>query len=119
MKAFHWNTTHSAAGRARRRGVLLATFFTVAAALALSAATTAGAAGSFGPHANVGSSSSGAPSSTSHVSPSTTVAPLSQANIVVTDLSANASNVFEYTNPAPIYPTNENCNTGPDGSASA
>ena len=92
--------------------MLLATFATVAAALALSAATTAGAVGSFGPHANVGSSGSGAPASTGHVSPSTTVAPLDQANIVVTDLATGDSNVFQYTNPAPVYPTNVNCNTG-------
>jgi hypothetical protein len=112
MKAFHWNKAHSAAGRARRGGVLLATFFTVAAALALGATTTAGAAGSFGPHSNVGSSPSGAPSSTGHADPSSTVAPLSQANIVVSDLSTGHANVFEYTNPAPVYPSNVNCNTG-------
>ena len=40
-----------------------------------------------------------------HVDPSSTVAPLNQANIVVTDLSTNNATVYEYTNPAPIYPS--------------
>ena len=109
MKAFHWKKTHSAAGRARRGGLLLATFFTVAAALSLSAATTAGAVGSFGPHANVGSSASGAPVSAGHAQPSTTVAPLNQANIVVTDLSTGDATV-RVANLPPIYPSSINCN---------
>jgi hypothetical protein len=41
------------------------------------------------------------------------VAPLSLANIVVTDLSTNASTGFSWTNPAPIYPNNVNCNNTP------
>ena len=41
------------------------------------------------------------------------MAPLNQANIVVTDLSTNDATVYEYTNPAPIYPSDVNCNTGP------
>jgi hypothetical protein len=113
MRAFRSGKIHSAAGRTRRGVMLLATCLTVASALALTTVTTAGAVGSFGLHANVGSSSSGAPSSAGHLNPSSTVAPLSQANIVVTDLSTGDANVFEYTNPAPSYPTDVNCNTGP------
>ncbi len=118
MKAFHWNTTHSAAGRARRGGLLLATFFTVAAALALTTVTTAGAAGSFGPHANVRSSPSGTAPSADHAHPSSTEAPLTLANIVVTDLSTGNANVYSYDNPAPAYqgnnPTGAPCNSDPN-----
>jgi hypothetical protein len=118
MKAFHWNKTHSAGGRARRGGVLLATLFTVASAIALTTVTTAGAAGSFGPHAKVGSSASGAPASADHAQPSSTVAPLTQANIVVTDLSTGNANVYEYSNPAPVYqgnnPTGAPCSSDPN-----
>ena len=113
MRITRWNRTSPAGGRARRGAALLATLLTVASALALSTVTTAGAVGSFGPHAVVGSSATGAHPSVGHVDPSSTVAPLSQANIVVTDLSTNNATVYEYTNPAPIYPSDVNCNTGP------
>ena len=112
MRITHWNRTSPAGGRARRGVVLLAALFTVASALALSTATTAGAVGSFGPHAAVGSSASGTKSSAAHANVPSTVAPLNQANIVVTDLSTGNASVFEYTNPAPIYPSDVNCNTG-------
>ena len=127
MKAFHWNTTHTAAGRARRGGLLLATFFTVAAALALTTVTTAGAAGSFGPHANVGSSASGAPASAGHAQPSTTEAPLTQANFVMTDLASGVGTVYEWSSVSPTYSSLCNASThsnlclsygsgaGPDG----
>ncbi len=111
MRITRWNRTSPGGVRALRGVVLLATLFTVASALALSTVTTAGAVGSFGPHAAVGSSASGTNPSVGHVDPST-VAPLSQANIVVTDLSTGNATVYEYTNPAPIYPSDINCNTG-------
>ncbi len=82
--------------------MLLATFFTVAAALALTTVTTAGAVG-FGPHANVGSSASDAPVSGGHLDPSSTVAPLTQANFVVTDLASGVGTVYEWSSVTPIY----------------
>ena len=113
MRITRWNKVSPAGGLARRGVLLLATLLTVASALALSTVTTAGAVGSFGPHAVVGSSATGANPSVGHIDPSSTVAPLNQANIVVTDLSTNNATVYEYTNPAPIYPSDVNCNTGP------
>ncbi len=107
MRITHWKK----ASPARRGVVLLATLLTVASALALSTVTTAGAVGLFGPHAADGSSASGT-KSVGHADPSSTVAPLSQANIVVTDLATGNATVYEYSNPAPIYPTDVNCNTG-------
>jgi hypothetical protein len=112
MRSVHWDKTRLAGGRAGRVVVLLATLFTVASALALSTASVAGAAGTYPPHATVGSSPPSATTSAGHAQPSTSVAPLSQANIVVTDLSTGNATVDEYTNPAPTYPNDINCNTG-------
>jgi len=85
--------------------VLLATTCMIITALALSA--PAGAAGPFGPHATNGKPSSGVSSRANAV-----VAPLTIANVVVTDLSTNTSTVDSWNNPAPVYPNDVNCNTG-------
>jgi hypothetical protein len=41
------------------------------------------------------------------------VAPISLAKVVVTDLSTNQATEYEWSDPAPTYPDNVNCNTGP------
>ena len=40
------------------------------------------------------------------------VSPLTLANVVVTDLATNLGAVYSWDNPAPVYPTDINCNTG-------
>ncbi len=79
--------------------------------MAVGVGATASSAATFGPH-DPGLAANGAtPGSSSRLAPHTP-APLTLANIVVTDLSTNAASVISYDNPAPIYPTNINCNTG-------
>jgi hypothetical protein len=97
------NTGYWKNRRPDRGAMLLGTLFALAAALTLGTAATAGAAGSFGPHANVGSSSSGAASSTGHADPASTVAPLTQANFVVTDLASGVGTVYQWSSVTPNF----------------
>jgi len=78
-------------------GVSLATL-TWTMAFGLPAGALAGHSAGFGPHA--GSTAPVSLSVRPHV-----VAPLSQANIVVTDLTTNVSTVYEYSNVTPMYGT--------------
>jgi hypothetical protein len=115
MSTGYWKNRRPAGGRAGRGAMLLGTLFAVTAALTLSTAATAGAAGSFGPHGGVGSSASGAASSAGHVDPSSTVAPLMLANIVVTDLSTGNATVYSSSTITPDYPPSSaaGCNQSP------
>ena len=88
---------------------LLALACTAAVVLALSA--PAGALATVRPHAT-GRSLALAPGSSS-IAHASAVAPISLAKITVTDLSTNNGTEYEYDNPAPIYPDDVNCNTGP------
>jgi hypothetical protein len=107
MRSVHWTNSRALGSRVRRATGLAATLFTVAAALALSTAATAGAVGSFGPH---GTPAPATAASGSHVHPSSTVAPLTLSNITVTDLATNEATVYSYANTAPAYSSNDNCN---------
>jgi len=88
--------------------VLMATTCMIVTGLALGA--SAGAAGTFRPLAAGGSPRVAALPATVHGH--STVAPLTLANVVVTDLSTNVSTAYSWDNPAPVYPNNVNCNTG-------
>jgi hypothetical protein len=75
-------------------------------AFGLPAGAMAPRTGAFGPHA--GSRTPISQSVLSHA-----VAPLTLANIVVTDLASGNAAVYSWNNPAPVYPGSVNCNTSP------
>ena len=109
MNTINWHRARPP-GRTLHRSavVLLATSSMIVLGLVLS--VPAGAAKPFGPH------DPGVPvvgTQMPAVQHPHAVAPLTLANIVVTDLSSNQSTVYSWDNPAPVYPTNINCNTGP------
>ena len=87
---------------------LLATTCVLISAISLSA--PAGAARPYGPHAQLGDVSSAATSST--------VSPLTLANVVVTNLATNSADVYSYDNPAPVYqgsnPSGAPCSSDPN-----
>jgi hypothetical protein len=84
----------------------LAALSTIACTLAIASALSAPAGASgFGPH---DSGATPQPALRAHA-----VAPLTLANIVVTDLATGNANVYSWANPAPVYPNNVNCNNSP------
>ena len=108
MDTFRTSDQHSTGGVVRRAAAgVVAVLCTLVFAVGLSA--PAGAAGSrtgsaFGPHD---------PAVTPHaLAVPHDVSPLTLANVVVTDLATNLGAVYSWDNPAPVYPTDINCNTG-------
>ena len=77
---------------------------------ALCVGATASGAATWGPHNADVSPHALTPSTVQHPH---ALAPLTLANIVVTDLATKNATLYSYDNPAPTYPTDINCNTGP------
>ncbi len=116
MNTINWDVARPSGDALRRWTVaLLATACMLITAVALSA--PAGAAKPYGPHAG-GGDSSGGPRSPATVRAHSSVAPLTLANIVVTDLATGDANVYSYDNPAPVYqgsnPTGAPCSSDPN-----
>ena len=106
MNTINWQAARSPGGALRRGTVaMLATSCMIISALALSA--PAGATKPFGPH-DPGVSAQG--TLTPAVQHPHTVAPLTLANIVVTDLATNQSSVYSYDNPSPNNAQGTQCN---------
>src|ERR1700755_3333298 len=99
----------SSFGRATHRTVAALVAVSCAVLLGLGSGTSANAAAGSGPNRSGLSGHVVAPLTV----PATPPPQLTLANIVVTDPTTGDASLYSYDDPAPIYPSNINCNTKP------